>query len=124
MDMSNQIVDHLNSIRVWPTGIYSFLKRLRVLIRMKVRHKYFSYLITFIVVCNAITLSLNSYGISDQLSDTLETLQGLFAYIFIYEMISSILALGIKKYLANDMHKLESTIVNLSIFEKIYTSVV
>ena len=39
-------------------------------------------------------------------------------------MVFSILALGIKKYLANDMHKLESTIVNLSIFEKIYSSVV
>ena len=85
---------------------------------------YFDYLFTYIVICNTITLSLNSYGISNQLSNTLETFGSIFTYIFIYEMGSKILALGIKKYFYDDMHKLDGTVVLLSLFEMIYTAVV
>ena len=35
-----------------------------------------------------------------------------------------LLALGIKKYLADDMHKLDGTVVFLSVFEMIYTAIV
>jgi len=52
---------------VWPTGLHTLFKRLRVLMRMKVRHPVFDYLFTFIVVCNTVTLSLDSYGASDEL---------------------------------------------------------
>jgi hypothetical protein len=39
-------------------------------------------------------------------------------------MGSKILALGLKKYLADDMHKLDGSVVLMSIFEMIYTAVV
>ena len=35
-----------------------------------------------------------------------------------------ILALGVKKYLADDMHKLDGTVVMMSLFEMIYTAIV
>ena len=92
--------------------------------RIKVRHIFFDYLFTFFVVCNTITLSLDAYGISDELNNTLESLGNYFTYIFFYEMGSKILALGLKKYLADDMHKLDGSVVLMSIFEMIYTAVV
>jgi len=58
-------VDYLNSIRVWPTGIHTLLKRIRVILRIIVRNIYFDYLFTFFVLCNTILLSLDAYGISD-----------------------------------------------------------
>jgi len=67
IEQSQQIINQLNNIRVWPTGIHTLFKRLRVLMRMKVRHPVFDYLFTFIVVCNTVTLSLDSYGASDEL---------------------------------------------------------
>ena len=35
-----------------------------------------------------------------------------------------ILALGVEKYLADDMHKLDGTVVMMSLFEMIYTAIV
>jgi len=106
---------------VWPTGFHTILKRLRVLIRIKVRHPIFDYLFTFIVVCNTVTLSLDSYGASSELTSTLETLGNYFTYIFIYELGSKVFALGPKKYLQDDMNKLDGGVVMMSIFEIIYT---
>lgn len=67
--------------------------------RIKVRHPLYDYLFTFIVVCNTITLSLDAYGVSDELENSLQTFSSYFTYIFIYEMGSKIFALGVKKYL-------------------------
>ena len=92
--------------------------------RMKVRHPVFDYLFTFIVVCNTITLSLDAYGASDELSNFLETIGNYFTYIFIYELGSKVFALGPKKYLQDDMNKLDGSVVMMSIFEKIYTAAV
>ena len=89
--------------------------------RMKVRHPVFDYLFTFIVVCNTVTLSLDSYGASEELQNFLETIGNYFTYIFIYELGSKIFALGPKKYLQDDMNKLDGSVVMMSIFEKIYT---
>jgi hypothetical protein len=64
---------------------------------------------------------LDSYGVSAELENTLQTLSSYFTYIFIYEMGSKIIALGVKKYLQDDMNKLDGSVVLMSIFEIIYT---
>lgn len=109
---------------MWPTGLHTFLKRLRVLMRIKVRHPLFDYLFTFIVVCNTVTLSLDAYGVSAELENSLQTFGSYFTYIFIYELGSKIFALGPKKYLQDDMNKLDGGVVMMSIFELIYTRAV
>jgi len=94
------------------------------MMRIKVRHPLYDYLFTFIVVCNTITLSLDAYGVSAELENTLQTFSSYFTYIFIYELGSKIFALGVKKYLQDDMNKLDGSVVLMSIFEIIYTQAV
>lgn len=91
---------------------------------MKVRHPLFDYLFTFIVVCNTVTLSLDAYGVSAELENSLQTIGSYFTFIFIYELGSKIFALGPKKYLQDDMNKLDGGVVMMSIFELIYTRAV
>ena len=92
--------------------------------RIKVRHPLYDYLFTFIVICNTITLSLDAYGVSAELENTLQTFSSYFTFIFIYEMGSKIFALGVKKYLQDDMNKLDGSVVLMYIFEIIYTQAV
>jgi transcription termination factor NusB len=58
------------------------------------------------------------------MSDTLEILNNYFTYLFLYEMLSKIIAFGIKKYSLDRMNLLDGTVVLLSVFEIIYSNVV
>lgn len=71
MNKSLYIVDKLSSIRVWPEGLIGFLKRIRVILRVIVRHPFFDNFFTFVVLCNTTTLALDAYGNSKELETNL-----------------------------------------------------
>ena len=47
----------------------------------------------------------------------------IFTYLFIYEMGSKLLAIGIGKYVADKMNYIDGTVVCLSLFEMTITAI-
>jgi len=88
----------INDNRVWPVGIRGIFKRARFVMRIKVRTGLFDSFMTFLVLCNTVTLALQSYNMDQALSDNLDFFNEIFTWIFLYEFISKHLAFGIVKY--------------------------
>ena len=121
---SLEVAEMLNCHRVWPEGISGIYKRLRFVLRIKVKSAFFDNLLTFFVLLNTIALSLNSYGMMDDLEKLLEKFNNFFTWVFIYEMFSKILAIGMSKYWEDKMNYIDGTVVLLSIFEMVFTKIV
>jgi len=75
---------------------------------------------TFMVVLNTVTLSTDQHNQSVEFAVEVEKFNTVFTYIFIYEMGTKIIAIGIKKYVDDKMNWLDGSVVLLSIFEIIY----
>jgi hypothetical protein len=60
---SNWIINQINANRVWPQGFEGLMKRLRFTLRIFVKSALFDSSMTFAVLCNTITLSIEHYGI-------------------------------------------------------------
>ena len=87
--------------------------------RIVVKSSLFDSSMTFAVLCNTITLSMDHYGIEKELLDFLDYLNEYFTWIFIFEMFSKIIATGIGKYCAERMNYLDGGVVILSIVEMV-----
>jgi hypothetical protein len=113
-------VGQINTHRVWPVGLHGIYKRSRFTLRLIVKAEAYDHFFTFFVFLNTITLSLNSYGMSDTLENFLESTNIYFTTIFIVEMFAKIGGIGVKKYCADKMNYMDGFIVLASIFEMIY----
>jgi len=82
-----------------------------------VKSAFFDNFMTFAVLLNTITLSVDHYGIEQEVLDLLDVFNNYFTWIFIFEMFSKIIAIGIGKYEADKMNYLDGSVVMLSIFE-------
>lgn len=74
---------------------------------------------TFFVLLNAITLSLDKYGIEEEMKNFLNVSDEYFTNIFFFEMIIKLIAIGFNKYCSDRMNLLDGTVVMLSVFEKV-----
>jgi hypothetical protein len=72
---------------------------------------------TFAVLLNTITLAVNHHNMGTDLSNLLDQLNLGFTWVFIYEMGSKLLAVGVVKYCSDKMNYLDGGVVLLSIFE-------
>lgn len=120
---SINVVEKLNNIRVWPYDrVYDCWKRFRAVLRIIVRSWFFDNFLTFAVLLNTITLSLNHYGIKPEMENLLDQFNDWFTQIFICEMAFKVFAMGVYKYCTDVMNLLDGSVVTISIFEIIYTS--
>jgi len=117
------IVSHINKVRIWPNGILGIWKRIRFQLRIMVKSPFFDSLMTFAVFLNTITLSIDHHGIREETTAILDTFNAYFTWIFIFEMFSKILAVGVAKYCADRMNYLDGSVVLLSIFELIMDAI-
>ena len=117
------VIDHLNNHRVWPAGLSGIIKRIRFVLRIKVKSAIFDNGMTFAVLLNTITLSVQHYGQSEEMTKILNTFNDWFTWIFIYEMISKLLAIGVGKYCADKMNYLDGGVVLLSVFEMVIEAI-
>jgi len=78
---------------------------------------------TLFVLLNTITLSIDHFGIEQEVTDLLNVFNLYFTWIFIFEMGCKILAVGIGKYCGDKMNYLDGTVVLLSIFEMVSEAV-
>ena len=63
------IVAMINKHRVWPTGLGGLWKRTRFVLRLHVKSDFFDSLMTFAVVLNTVTLSLDQYNQPPELAE-------------------------------------------------------
>lgn len=119
---SLEVISFINNIRVWPSGYHGYWKRFRSIMRIIVRSWFFDNFLTFAVLLNTITLSLNHYGISKEVEGLLDTFNDYFTWVFIVEMAFKVVAMGVPKYCGDVMNLLDGGVVIISIFEIIYTS--
>ena len=77
---------------------------------------------TFAVLLNTIVLSIDHYGINPDVEEMLAVFNGWFTWIFIFELSSKLLALGLSKYIADRMNWLDGGVVMISVFELVYTA--
>ena len=114
------VTNTLNNIRVWPEGFFAgWYKRSRSILRLLVLSPFYDGFMTFAVLLNTIVLSLDSYGLTPEESGVLDYLNEWFTWIFIFELVSKLLAIGISKYIDDKMNWLDGGVVMLSIFEKV-----
>lgn len=66
---SSWVVNQLNMIRVWPSGIKGIIKRIRYVLRIIVKHDLFDSVMTFMVILNTVTLALDHYDMDPELSE-------------------------------------------------------
>lgn len=78
---------------------------------------------TFAVLCNTVTLAMQYYGMGEELKAVLSDFNDIFTYLFIYEMGSKLLAIGVAKYCADKMNYIDGSVVCLSIFEMVIEAI-
>lgn len=122
-ELSMWVIDRINAVRVWPKGFFGYLKKLRCLIKMMVRHELFNSVMTFCVLLNTIVMGMDSYNMSAATVNFTERATSVFSWIFIFEMASKVIAVGPKKYLQDKMNWLDGGVVTLSIIELLINTV-
>jgi hypothetical protein len=99
------------------------IKKARVFLKMIVKNPMFGNAMTFCVLLNTIAMGMERYGIDEDTSRKLDSAGIIFTWIFIGEMASKIIAVGITKYLSDKMNWLDGGVVSLSIMELVMTAV-
>ena len=122
MTKSNWVVKQMNSLRVWPKGFHSFVKKGRSILKGLVRTSLFENAMSLCVLVNTIGMAMDSYNIDPQTLSDLELMNDIFTWIFIVELVLKLLARGPKKYVAEPMNLLDGGVVTISIIELIMAS--
>jgi hypothetical protein len=117
------VVTHLNYIRVWPSGANSYYKRWRYMLRKMVKNPMFDNIMTLCVLLNTIVLAADHWGMSTDFSQLLDLYNTYFTWIFIFEMVSKIMGIGLNKYTADRMNYLDGGVVLLSVFEMVMEAI-
>jgi len=74
---------------------------------------------TFAVLLNTITLSMDKYGIEAEVQDFLYVSNKWFTYIFLFEFLTKVAGIGVAKYCADTMNLLDGSVVLLSMVEEV-----
>ena len=108
---------------MWPKGLYGWVKKFRVLLKMIIKSDWFNNLLMIAVLINTVIMSLASYGITEEFQAKLDAGNLFFTWFFICEMTIKLTAIGVKKYVQDKMNWLDGGIVSLSIMEMVLTAV-
>ena len=108
---------------MWPKGLYGWVKKFRVLLKMIIKSDLFNNLLMIAVLINTVIMSLASYGITEEFEAKLDAGNLFFTWFFICEMTIKLTAIGVKKYVQDKMNWLDGGIVSLSIMEMVLTAV-
>ena len=108
---------------MWPKGLYGWVKKFRVILKMIIKSDWFNNLLMIAVLINTVIMSLASYGITEEFEAKLDAGNLFFTWFFICEMTIKLTAIGVKKYVQDKMNWLDGGIVSLSIMEMVLTAV-
>lgn len=68
-ELSYWVVDHLNAVRIWPTGLLGLWKKFQVSLKIIVKHKLFDSSMTLAVLLNTVVMGMESHGMSEEVKD-------------------------------------------------------
>lgn len=119
-EKSQLVVNKLNEHRVWPVENRQYWKRIRYVLRKFVKSSFFDNSMTFAVLLNTIVLSIDHYGIVNEVERICTYFNDRFTEIFIFEMSVKLLALGVTKYCDDRMNWLDGSVVTISVFELVF----
>ena len=122
-ELSNYAVSQINSVRVWPKGLFGYVKKFRVFLKMIIKADWFNNLLMIAVLINTVIMALASYGITADFQSKLDSANLFFTWFFICEMTIKMTAIGIRKYISDKMIWLDGGIVSLSVMEMVLTAV-
>ena len=114
-------ISSLNSMTFHHNFLYT-LNQLKQNLAKIVDHKNFSIAMIISVIINTIVLSIDHYGISPSLFESLSYINLIFTYIFLSEMILKLLAKGPINYIRDFMNCFDGIVVVLSLVELIFLS--
>ena len=98
------------------------IKKVRSVLKISCMNSLFENTMTLCVLLNTIVMSMDKYGIDPETEKSLNYMNTIFTYIFIYEMGVKLLAIGPKKYSASKWNLLDGSVVLLSLVEIIAES--
>jgi len=64
IEQSLWVVNFFNTLRVWPKGVYGFIKKTRALLKMGVKSALFDNIMLLSVLLNTMVMSMERYGMS------------------------------------------------------------
>ena len=80
-------------------------------------HFMFTVIITVLIITNTIVLAFDQYPEDAELNDLAESLNDVFTYVFIGEMIIKLVGLGFKEYARDSFNIFDAIIVIVSIID-------
>ena len=95
----------------------NLIKKLRAGVKYHCMNPFFEHTMTFCVFFNTVVMAMDHYGISHETEVLLNYFNECFTYIFIYEMVIKLLAIGPKKYAASKWNLLDGAVVLVSVIE-------
>lgn len=72
---------------------------------------------TLAVLVNTVVLAMDRYGIPPEEEQLYVIMNNYFTWIFIFELVTKVAAIGIKNYMADTMNYLDGGVVLLSVIE-------
>jgi hypothetical protein len=87
-----------------------------------VKTNFFENFMTLAVLLNTVTLALDSYYLNQDTKDLLASFNTVFTWIFIVEMGTKLMGIGVRKYCRDKMNYLDGAVVLLSMVEMIFMS--
>ena len=116
-DLSHYAISRMNNVRVWPKGSYGLFKRARSYLKKIVMSDVFDKSMVISVTLNTVLMGMEKYGMTEEEKNFEYNANMIFTWIFIVEMVTKLLAIGVKKYSDEAMNLLDGGIVLLSIVE-------
>lgn len=83
--------------------------------------KVFETLIMICIILNIITMAMIYDEMSDEYSNWLDLSNTIFSFIFLFEALFKILALGVKRYFNSGWNKFDFSIVLTSMLDFVLT---
>jgi len=110
-------VAFLNAVRVWPKGLFGYVKKARCFLKIICKSALFDNSMLIAVLLNTVVMAMESYGLTQDDKFYLEAANSVFTWIFIVEMATKLLAIGVGKYCEEGMNLLDGGVVLLSCVE-------
>jgi hypothetical protein len=97
--------------------MFGHVKKIRCFLKIIAKSSVFDNSMLICVLLNTVVMAMESYGLSKDDKFYLEAANSVFTWIFIVEMSTKLLAIGVSKYCDEGMNLLDGGVVLLSIVE-------
>lgn len=103
--------------RLWDSGVSSYIQKLQAIAKIIENSRGLIVTMIVIVVLNALILSIEHYGMSQDMENAISTINLGFNLMFISELFIRVIALGISQFCRDSMNYIDTIVIILSFLE-------